>query len=141
VLSGHYIPPNVAWSGYHEDDWPSTPEGEEKQMRYLEQLYSLLFSHPAVAAITCWDFADGGWMNAPAGLVRRDMSPKPIYARLLELIRREWRTSLRLTTDASGEARARAFYGRYTATDIGSGTCVRFEHAPGEPARAVLKLS
>jgi len=140
VLSGHYIPKNVSWSNYREDQWPSTPEGEEKQLRYLEQLYTLLFSHPAVAAITCWDFADGGWMNAPAGFVRRDMSPKPAYERLLKLIRHDWRTKVELTTDANGEARARAFYGSYQATDE-SGARIRFEHLPQEPARAVLKLS
>jgi GH35 family endo-1,4-beta-xylanase len=139
VLSGHYISPNVAWSGYREENWPSTPAGEEKQLRYLERFYTLLFSHPAVAAITCWDFADGGWMNAPAGLVRRDMSPKPIYDRLKELIRREWRTNVTLTTDAAGRAEVNAFYGRYVVTDTESGMQVQAEHAPKKRARVAVK--
>jgi GH35 family endo-1,4-beta-xylanase len=140
VLSGHCIPQNVSWSNYREDQWPSTPEGEEKQLRYLEQLYTLLFSHPAVAAITCWDFADGGWMNAPAGLIRRDMSPKPVYERLLELIRHDWRTNVAVTTDVGGETHVRAFYGRYRAADD-SGARAHFEHMPQEPARVVLELA
>ncbi|MCU0522719.1 MAG: endo-1,4-beta-xylanase, partial [Anaerolineae bacterium] len=36
--------------------WPSTPEGEAAQAEYATRLYTLLFSHPAVEAITWWDF-------------------------------------------------------------------------------------
>jgi endo-1,4-beta-xylanase len=140
VLSGDRIPPNVPWSTYRQEHWPSTPEGEEKQAGYLEQFYTLLFSHPAVAAITCWDFADGGWMNAPGGLVSTDMSPKPVYERLLRLTRGDWRTNARLTTDRDGRARARAFYGSYLVTDSRTGRSVTCEHAGPGPVRAVLAL-
>jgi endo-1,4-beta-xylanase len=141
VLSGHYIPSGVNWSSYREDEWPTTPEGEEKQWRYLEQFYTLLFSHPAVEAITVWDFADGGWMNAPGGLVRRDLSPKPAYDRLLELVRGEWRTNVRLTTDGEGQAAVRGFYGRYEVVDAVSGARTEAEHAPGEPTVVTLAVA
>lgn len=38
--------------------WISRPEDLEIQREYTEQLYTLLFSHPAVEAITWWDFPD-----------------------------------------------------------------------------------
>jgi hypothetical protein len=84
------------------------------------QFYSVLFSHPAVRAITWWDFSDfNSWMGAPAGLVRKDMSPKPAYNRLMDLIHKEWWTSEEGSTDQNGLYMLRAFYGDYqiTATD------------------------
>jgi endo-1,4-beta-xylanase len=98
-------------------DWETTPEDEVRQADYVEQFYSLLFSHPSVRAITWWDFTDrGAWLNAPAGFLRKDMSPKPVYDRLMKLIHGEWWTQARGTTGASGEYKTRAFYGDYRVT-------------------------
>src|SRR5262249_27423540 len=36
--------------------WPSTADGERRQAEEVERFYTMLFSHPAVAAITWWDF-------------------------------------------------------------------------------------
>ena len=105
--------------------WPSTPDGEAQQAEYAERFYTLLFSHPAVEAITWWDFMDGGWMDAPGGLVRADLAPKPVYTRLLALVTGRWWTHRTATTDASGSARVRGFLGRYRATAMapeGNGT-------------------
>ncbi|MHC4249403.1 MAG: endo-1,4-beta-xylanase [Planctomycetota bacterium] len=96
------------------DDWPSTPEGEARQLEYGSALYTLLFSHPAVEAITCWDFSDNGaWQGAPAGLVRADMSPKPLYDWLAEAFGKRWTTRARVTTDGQGRARVRCFFGEH----------------------------
>lgn len=93
--------------------WPTTPEGEKKQAEYVEKLYTLLFSHPAVEAITWWDFMDGSWQGAPAGLLRKDLSPKPAYERLLKLVKEDWWTRLSLRTDANGECQFVGFLGDY----------------------------
>lgn len=93
--------------------WPSTPEGEARQADYVEKLYTLLFSHPAVAAITWWDFMDGGWQGAPAGLVRADLTPKPAYQRLLALVKGKWWTTATAKTDRAGRCRLRGFLGDY----------------------------
>jgi len=69
-----------------------------------------------VEAITWWDLMDGGWLGAPAGLIRKDLSPKPAYARLMALIKGKWWTSLDLSTDAAGLAKARGFLGTYRVT-------------------------
>ena len=112
VLSSTVNPKNV--DNVPRGEWPTTPEGEAAQAEYVEKLYTLLFSHPSVQAITWWDFSDrGAWRNAPAGLVREDMSPKPAYEKLLALIRGKWWTKAGGKSDASGTFSARAFYGDY----------------------------
>ena len=94
------------------DDWHSTPQGERAQLRYGRDFYTLLFSHPAVEAITWWDFSDlGSWQGAPAGLLRRDMSPKPLYQWLLEAFKARWTTKARGSTDPQGRITLRCFFG------------------------------
>ena len=34
------------------EEWPSTPKGEERQMKQMEEMYRILFEHPLVKAIT-----------------------------------------------------------------------------------------
>ena len=96
-----------------QTDWPTTEEGEKSQLDYVQRLYRLLFSHPAVEAITWWDFPDGCWQGAPAGLVRADLTPKPIYDRLLEMIKGEWWTQCEGCTNGEGEYKFRGFRGEY----------------------------
>jgi GH35 family endo-1,4-beta-xylanase len=98
--------------------WPSTPEGEQRQADYVERFYTLLFSHPAVEAITWWDFSDRfAWQGAPAGWLREDLSPKPAYERVRRLLREQWWTPTQtLTTNAQGTARLRGFLGTYRLT-------------------------
>ncbi len=100
--------------------WPTTPDGEARQADYVEKFYTILFSHPAVEAITWWDFMDGGWMGAPAGLLREDLSPKPVYHRLMRLIKGKWWTKDTVRTNARGEARVRGFLGEYRVTASGT---------------------
>ncbi len=98
-------------------DWNTTPEGEARQAEYVAQFYTVLFSHPSVRAITWWDFSDrNAWQGAPAGLVRKDMSPKPAYTRLLNLIHKQWWTHAGGKTDGRGAVTRRVFYGDYKLT-------------------------
>ncbi len=113
VLSGH-LKTDSDWHKRHLD-WPSTEEGEKGQLEYVEKLYRLLFSHPAMEAITWWDFPDGCWQGAPAGLVRADLTPKPIYHRLVEMVKGEWWTQSKGHTNGDGEYRFRGFCGEYSA--------------------------
>ncbi len=90
--------------------------GEELQAREVDECYRVLFSHPAVQAVTWWDLSDrGAWRGAPAGLLRNDMKPKKAYAALDTLINKEWRTGpLIVKTDENGQAVFRGFLGEYT---------------------------
>lgn len=95
----------------------TTPEGEAAQAEYVPKFYSMLFAHPSVQALTWWDFSDqGAWQGAAAGWVRKDMSPKPVYERLLALIKGEWWTKAEGRTNAQGELASRAFYGEHRIT-------------------------
>src|SRR5271157_1942671 len=96
--------------------WESTPEGEQRQADYVEKFYTLLFSHPAVAAITWWDLPDGQWQGAPSGLLRKDLSPKPAYERLLRLVKQTWWTRASLMSDAAGRCEFTGFRGDYQVT-------------------------
>ena len=94
--------------------WESTPDGLKRQAEQTEQFYTVLFSHPATAAITWWDFSDqGAWQQAPAGWVDAEMKPKPVYDLMRRLIREKWWTRLGATADAAGQVRFRGFKGSY----------------------------
>jgi endo-1,4-beta-xylanase len=116
VISGR-IRDDVRWHGPRHEDWHTTPEGEQLQADQVEEFYRVLFSHPAVEAITWWDFTDHAWLGAPAGLLRKDMSPKPAYERLLSMIKGEWWTARQtLQTDEHGQVQFRGYLGRYTVS-------------------------
>ena len=115
LVSGHLMPPEIVdLNDYQVADWPTTPDGEARQADEVEAHYSTLLAHPAVEAITWWGFPDGGWLNAPSGLVRVDGSPKPAYERLRGLIKGDWwlpPTPMR--TDDDGVLRLSGFLGDY----------------------------
>lgn len=117
VLSGRLkAKDDTDWHKRHTD-WKTTPEGEAAQLAYGEKLYTLLYSHPAVEAITWWDFADHqAWQGAPAGLLREDLTPKPLYERLMGLVHGEWATRWEATSDAGGAVRGRCTFGQHEAT-------------------------
>ena len=52
-------------------------------------------------------------MNEAAGFLRKDMSPKPAYERLMELVKGKWWTEIEGRTGSDGELKLRGFYGRY----------------------------
>lgn len=92
LLSGEEVDPSIVdLNDAKRDDWPSTPEGEERQARDVENFYSQIWAHPLVASMTWWDMEDGQWLNAPSGLLRRDGSPKPAWHALDRLINKEWK--------------------------------------------------
>jgi len=118
LVSGHLMPPEIVdLNDYQVDDWPTTPQGEERQTRETMQHYETLFAHPLVEGITWWDSSDGGWLNAPAGLIRKDGSPKPAYEELMKLIKGEWWTpSTKLNTNEKGQIQLNCFLGEYRLT-------------------------
>ncbi len=124
VVSGPRKGPGENWG-------ETTATGEARQADRTVKFYTALFAHPAVQAITWWDFSDlGAWQRAAAGWLRRDMSPKPVYERLMSLIKGEWWTKTEATTDARGEVKLRAYYGtlRITAQLPGGQTLAKEVH-------------
>jgi endo-1,4-beta-xylanase len=110
IVSGPRKGPGESWG-------PTTPEGEARQADLTTKFYTALFAHPAVQAITWWDFSDlGAWQGAPAGWLRSNMSPKPVYEGLMSLIKGKWWTKAEGTTDSRGRFKLRAYYGTHRIT-------------------------
>lgn len=126
--------------------WDS--EDEEIQAELIENLYSVWFSHPNVEQIIYWNLVDGYahlWDSDPqkiaasqgdmklgenyyyGGLLRFDLSPKPAYFKIKELIQKTWHTEAEIETDANGYAEFRGFYGDYSADIILNGQMLTTE--------------
>ena len=123
-------------------------EDEELQAEIIEKLYSIWFSHPNVEQIIYWNLVDGYahlWDPDPAkirasqgnmslgenyfygGLLRFDLSPKPAYFKLKELIQKRWHTEAELVTDENGIVEFRGFYGTYELEIEGKEESVFFD--------------
>ncbi len=113
------------WHRRHTD-WVTTPEGEARQLEEGRRFYTLLFSHPAVDAVTWWDFSDReAWQGAPAGLLRKDMSPKPLADWLRRAFHEKWTTRSVARADNDGVVTFRGFYGTYAVrVETDSGLCL-----------------
>ena len=59
------------------------------QADWIEQLYTIAFGKPYIVALTWWDFPDPTFVPH-GGLLRKDMTPKEGYRRLLNLLS-QWR--------------------------------------------------
>lgn len=112
-------------------------EDEAIQAEIIENLYKIWFSHPNMEQIIYWNTVDGYahlWDPSPekikasqgdmtlgenvyfGGLLRFDLSPKPAYHTIKNLIQNVWHTDAEVTTDENGEAIMRGFYGEYDVT-------------------------
>ncbi len=102
-------------------------EDEEIQTEILRNLYRVWFSHENMEQILYWNLVDGYAAFAPlgdfsagenfyrGGLIRFDMTPKPAYYALKELLQKEWHTEADVETDENGVAYFKGFYGDYEA--------------------------
>ena len=113
-VSGDLMPPHIVdLNDWQVPEWPTTPEGEDRQARDFLAMIDELFAHPQVEAFTNWDFCDGAWLGAPAGLVRLDGSHKPSYDAMKQRIWQDWRTDVTLMTDENGQCTLEGFRGDY----------------------------
>ncbi len=103
---------------------------EAAQADYAVKFYRVAFAHPAVRAVTWWDLCDQGSWLPGGGMLRKDMSPKPVYDQLKQLIHDEWKTRDSGATDDSGRFAFRGFLGCYRIV----------VEAPGGPIEKVLRL-
>ena len=115
LISGEIMPPHIVdLNDWQVDEWPSTPEYEERQAREITEMYTILYSHPLVEAITTWDFNDGCWLKAPSGFVYEDNREKPSFHALRKLIHEDWETHEDLTADGNGYISFTGFKGGYS---------------------------
>jgi GH35 family endo-1,4-beta-xylanase len=135
LVSGHLMPSHIEdLNDYQIPDWPTTPEGEERQANEIVRHYRSLVAHPAVQAINYWGLTDrGSWLGAPVGLIRTDGTRKPSYDALSALIKGEWWLPPTVKrTDADGSLTVRGFYGDYTLA--GTPFCI----SPEQKAATVI---
>lgn len=99
-------------------------DGDAFQNLIAEKLYRLWFSHPATDGIVWWNLVDytayvpiGGetcYANSlRSGLLNYDLSPKPSFNTLRELIKNEWRTDASINYSEKTENRFHGFFGDY----------------------------
>ena len=109
-------------------------EDEAIQAEIIEKLYSIWFSHPNTEQIIYWNLVDGYahlWDPDPekikksqgdmtlgenyyyGGLLRFDLTPKPAYYAIKNLIHNKWHTEEEIFTDNNGKAEFKGFYGEY----------------------------
>lgn len=109
-------------------------EDEEIQAEIIEKLYTIWFSHPSVEQIIYWNLVDGYahlWDATPekiaksqgdmtigenyyyGGLLRFDLSPKPAYYKIKELLTKKWHTELSANSNENGVIDFKGFYGGY----------------------------
>jgi GH35 family endo-1,4-beta-xylanase len=140
---------SYAPGGGKTNRWSETEEDLYTQAEYAKNFYTLVFSHPAVEALSWFDFTDHHWLGAPAGIVTDDLKIKPVYNTLYDLIHREWHSDADLVTGTNGLCKTRLFFGNYDITvDInGEKTTVNrdilresFYSGGGEPERLVIEL-
>jgi len=95
--------------GWREGIWT-----EEAQAEFAEQFYTLAFGHPSMVSIHWWGLSDKMIWLKGGGLLDRDMNPKPVYSRLLKLIKEDWMTkNMTLRTTAKGGVNFKGFFGEY----------------------------
>lgn len=116
LLSGDLMPSHIVdLNDYLVEDWPTTPEGEERQAEELVRHVRNIVAHPATESLTYWGMTDrGSWLGAPSGLLRADGSRKPAFEALRSLLKEAWwHGEEELTADDSGVIRVDGFAGDY----------------------------
>ncbi len=139
LISGNIMPKHIVdLNDFQAEEWPTTEEGETRQAREIAEMYTVLFHHPMVQAITTWDFGDDAWLHAPAGLVRTDNTEKPAYHQLNSLIHGAWETHEQRVTDSNGYLSFTGFKGGYTLTVSGKSVTLDMTKDISEPLTVIV---
>ncbi|MFP4096276.1 MAG: endo-1,4-beta-xylanase [Cyclobacteriaceae bacterium] len=105
-LSEAALPLQITEFFGRQKDCPFDVSEDEKakaRMAYVEMIYTLAFAHPSVHHFTYWG---GDWFD-------KNADPTPLYHVVHRLVKEKWVTELKLKAQATGEFKARAFYGDY----------------------------
>jgi hypothetical protein len=104
-------------------------------------MYTLAFGHPSVVSFSWWDFTENDSYIKGSALLNRDLSPKPAYRVLDQLINHDWKTQAQLRTDADGRAVVRGFFGGYDVrVDGSSPKATTFEHTPDRASDWTVRI-
>ncbi len=89
------------------------PQDRELEHDQTRDLLIAAYSHPAVDGITVWGLSDPGHWLGYAPLLDEAGKPKPAGRAWQQLVLKDWRTDVRATTDAAGQAMIAGHFGGY----------------------------
>jgi GH35 family endo-1,4-beta-xylanase len=111
------------------------------QAEYMRDYMIAFFSHPKVEGIMLWGFWEKRHWRPRAALFSADWTIRPVGQAWLDLVSKQWTTSLDVQTDNNGAARVRGFLGDYEVTvrSAGKTKTSNFQLAPaGREVKVVL---
>ncbi|NLZ37518.1 MAG: hypothetical protein GX897_08630, partial [Clostridiales bacterium] len=126
-------------------------EDEEIQAELTCGVYRTFFSHPAMEAVIYWNLVDGYAYNAKpgdvtagenvffGGLLRFDMSEKPVYKALKKMINEEWNTETVIDA-VNGKCDFRGFYGDYDVLIVKDGSEIPSELSLSKDKKNVFDI-
>ncbi|MBD3228800.1 MAG: hypothetical protein GF329_11495 [Candidatus Lokiarchaeota archaeon] len=95
------------------NSWKKGIWSEAAQAEFARRFYILSFAHPSVEGVIWWDLCDlGSWLEN-GGLIRSDMTPKPVYYELDNLINHQWRTKGSELSNSTGWIDFQGYFGVY----------------------------
>jgi GH35 family endo-1,4-beta-xylanase len=122
------------------NSWKKGIWTEANQADYASRFYKLCFSHPAMEGLIWWDLSDAGSWLEDGGLLGEDMTPKPVYNALDQLINHDWRTFGNQFSNASGWVGFNGFYGQYNVSVQNGAYHFLISAESGAPNQFVLKI-
>ena len=148
IISGTPIGEMVYDSNGTVNRFTENEELAQWQADFARDFYTLVFSEPAVEALSWFDFTDHRWLGAPGGVIDDDMNPKPVYHALHDLIHRQWHTDADLLTASDGQADTSLFFGDYSVNIVFGGKTVTCSltlprphfYSGGDPETVILTV-
>jgi GH35 family endo-1,4-beta-xylanase len=86
------------------------------QARYMQDILTISFSHPAVDAFIMWGFWDGNHWNQNAPVFNLDWSIKPSGQAFIDKVFKDWWSNENASTNDTGKSFFRPFKGKYKIT-------------------------
>ena len=121
-------------SGQIEGSYRQGTWTEETKAECFVQVRAVAFSHPAVESLNHWDMGPGIRSRTYNAMLNDDLSPKPAYAAVQDLIQRKLSTAIDGRSNADGQYQFRGFHGRYEVTvenQAGRHSTLSFVLTPG----------
>lgn len=96
-------------------DFEAAIPNDVEQGQYMRDILTAAFSHPALDGFILGNFWEGDMTDgsSSAALFKADWTYRPAIEAWDNLVFKTWRTNMESTTDATGAAAPRGFYGTY----------------------------
>ena len=113
---------------------------QEAQGAYTRDFLTACWAHPRVTGLTLWGFWQGDHWLPSGGSWNKDWTPKPAGEVLIDLLGKQWRTNVDLSTGSDGRAACLAFRGELHATASFAGRSAEAVVILDAAAETVIRL-